>query len=440
MLFAVISVADVRAQVLPAGAWDDPRENIQDVWWRHENRLEVGIGPSLIARQWRAAAHASYDVVTPGILARFSGSIRAGMYGAYEPDVDEWYDLVRLVEFVRINQSRSDRFHARIGAQNRMFLGTGHLVNFYNTTTAWDHRTVGAEMGYRGRFIDVDAFIDDVRADGVTGGRLGIRPFAATSNPRTQSFEAGFSAVTDLGTWRDERTSLIGYNIDLSFMALGSPSLFLRPFASFAWYTHYGSGLGFGASARSDDFIDVARFHVTAALFYNGRRFIPGYVGTFYTVNNDRARILRSDEYLVGERVIDPEGTTLDEARGGTDLLTDFRLVVFERFELWFNFRRHYGTRPLSEQHFRLFVNAPDRFRLNMGIDRGSLRGFWSIFRTIGDRTTLVFGTDYRVSHNFWAFVDARYTYDMVETMEDGTNLYLVQRRFEPIGGLRVRF
>src|SRR5690625_4052339 len=289
---------------------------------------------------------ACHELLTPGIHAIISGSCRAGMYGAYEPDVDEWYDLVRLVEFVRINQSPADRFHARIGAQNRMFLGTGHLVNFYNTTTAWDHRTVGAEMGYRGRFIDVDAFIDDVRADGVTGGRLGIRPFAGTSNPRTQSFEAGFSAVTDLGTWRDERTSLIGYNIDLSFMALGSPSLFLRPFASFAWYTHYGSGLGFGASARSDDFIDVARFHVTAALFYNGRRFIPGYVGTFYTVNNDRARILRSDEYPVRDRTIAPAATTLDEARGGTDLLTDFRLVVFERIELWFNFRLHCAKRP----------------------------------------------------------------------------------------------
>src|SRR5690625_3326164 len=78
---AMVSVADVRAQFLPAGAWDDPRENIQDVWWRHENRLEVGIGPSLIARQWRAAAHASYDVVKHGILARFYGSISAGVYG-----------------------------------------------------------------------------------------------------------------------------------------------------------------------------------------------------------------------------------------------------------------------------------------------------------------------------------------------------------------------
>src|SRR5690625_2825894 len=94
---AMVSVADVRAQFLPAGAWDDPRENIQDVWWRHENRLEVGIGPSLIARQWRAAAHRSYDGVLAGILARFSGSIRAGMYGAYEPDVDEWADRAALV-------------------------------------------------------------------------------------------------------------------------------------------------------------------------------------------------------------------------------------------------------------------------------------------------------------------------------------------------------
>ncbi len=378
--------------------------------------------------------------MTPAFLARLSGTLRAGVYGMYEPDIDEWYDLVRLVEFAKLNQPASAPLHVRVGLLNRMHLGTGHLVNFYNSTIAWDERTVGAEVQFESPFFDVAAFTDNVLLDGVTGGRLAIRPLAFADNLQTRSFSAGFSAVTDIGTHRSDRTTLLGYNVDLSFIALGSESINLAPFASFAWYSNFGSGLGFGATLQSENFIDLARFHLRAGLFYNGRQFIPGYVGSFYSINNDRSRILRSASYLVGEREIDPEGTTLSEAVGGTDLLTELRLVVFERFELWYNFRRHYGTRPLSEYHFRLFVSAPERLRFNVGIDRGSLRGFWSIFRTIGDRAALTFGTDYNLTNNFWLYINARYTYEKVDEDVEGVEYFLVQRRFEPMAGIRLRF
>lgn len=430
----------LRAQPLPFGAADDPREDIQRVWWRHDQRLHLRLGPSLIARQWRTGAAASLNVVTPNLLARFSGMVRAGIYGTYDPDIDEWYDLVRLVEFIRLNQPTGSPLHVRVGLMNQMHLGTGHLVNFYNSTIAWDERTVGAEIRLESPFVDIAAFTDNLMMDGVTGGRLTIRPFAFAQQLRTRSFSAGISAVTDIGTHRADRAMLLGYNVDLSFIALGSESLHLSPFASFAWYSNFGSGLGFGATLQSRNFIDLAQFHVRAGLFYNGRQFIPGYVGSFYRINNDRARILRSSAYLVGEREIDPEGTTLSEAVGGTDLLTEARLAIFERFELWYNFRRHYGTRPLSEYHLRLFVTAPERLRFNFGIDRGSLGGFWSVFRTIGDRAALVFGTDYNVTDNVWIYVDARYTYEKVDEDAERVEYFLVQRRFEPMGGIRLTF
>lgn len=439
-MLLISAAGSAAAQPLPFGATDDPREDIQRVWWRHEQRLDISAGPSLIARQWRTGASASLNIVTPAVLARLSGALRLGVYGAYDPDVDEWYDLVRLLEFARLNQPEGAPLHLRVGLINRMHLGSGHLVNFYNSTIAWDERSVGAEVQFRTPFVTVGAFTDDVRLDGVTGGRATLRPFASVQNLNTRSFELGLSAVTDLSTHRSARTTLTGYNLDLAFIALGSETLHLAPFASFAWYSHFGSGLGFGATFRSQNFIDLGRFHLRAGLFYNGRRFIPGYIGSFYRINNDRARILRSSAYLVGEREIDPEGTTLSEAVGGTDLLTELRVVIFERFELWYNFRRHYGSRPLSEYHFRLFVTTPERLRLNVGIDRGSLGGFWSIFRTIGDRASLVFGTDYNVTSNVWLYINARYTYEKVDEDADGVEYFLVQRRFEPMGGLRLRF
>jgi hypothetical protein len=437
---SLVITGDLMAQVQSFGASDDPRESIQSVWWRHDQQLDVMAGPSLISRQWRAKGSVSLNMESPLLLARFTSQLRAGVYGLYEPDVSTWYDVIRAIEFIRLNTTATSPVHARVGVINHMRLGEGHLVDFYNSGVAWDERTVGMEAMLETRLADVMAFSDNVLFDGVVGGRVAARPFFLASDVRTRSLEAGFSAVTDLGTLRSDRTSLIGYNVDLSFIALGSEALHLAPWASFAWYDQYGSGLGVGASVRSDNFIDVARFHLRTGLFYNGNRFMPGYVGSFYGVNNDRARIADSRHYLEGERNIVPEGLTLAEARGGNDLVTDFRMMVFDRFEFWYNFKRHYGSSDLSEVHLRLFVHVPEQVRVNVGIDRGSLGGFWSIFRTIGDRAALVFGTEYGVTDLVWLHINARYTYELAEKGEDGTDYFLVQRRFEPMVGARLRF
>src|SRR5690606_22217027 len=103
-------------------------------------------------------------------------------------------------------------------------------------------------------------------------------------------------------------------------------------------------------------------------------------------------------------------------------------------------FRRHYGTQPLSEYHLRVFLRARDKLRFEAGIDRGGLLGFFTLFNALGDQSALVFAVDYRVAGPFWAFVHARYTFERVGTAADGTEHFLVQRRFEPLGGIRLRF
>jgi hypothetical protein len=100
----------------------------------------------------------------------------------------------------------------------------------------------------------------------------------------------------------------LGYNVDLSFIALGSETLHLAPWASFAWYDQHGSGLGSGLPSAVSTSSTSRASTSGQGLFYNGNRFIPGYVGSFYAVNNDRARILQSRPYLEGERDIVPEG------------------------------------------------------------------------------------------------------------------------------------
>lgn len=429
------------AQPVEFGSSDDPREQLQAVWWRHDSSLDLSGGLSLISDHWRGGLNAGASIVTRPLTARLRATLRGGIYGRYEPDTDEAYDALRILEFARLNTSSPGALYARAGLIDRMRLGTGHVVNFFNSRVAWDERTVGAELLQTTSLLDVAAFTDNVLLNGVVGARVAVRPAFWMDDPRTRTLEVGFSYVTDLGLASNNQDGgLTAYNLDINFNALSSGDIRFVPFASFARYREYGSGISFGATVESDNFIDLARFRLKAALYYNGRSFIPGYVGSFYHVSNPEARILNAQRYLGSSRTINFEGIALRNALGGNDFETELRLLIFERFELFYNFRRHYGSHRLSEYHLRLFFHRRNRLRINIGMDRGGLRGFFSLFNDLGDQTALVFGTDYRIAGPFWIYLHSRYSFEHAGVAQDGTNMYLVQRRFEPFTGIRFIF
>ncbi|RMH68376.1 MAG: hypothetical protein D6685_02230 [Bacteroidetes bacterium] len=429
----------VPAQPVAFGAWDDPSEQLQEVWWRRESSLDVMSGLSLIAAQWRGAASLSANLVTRPVTARLRGTVRAGTLGRYRPDLDEPYDALRLLEFMRFTPPRRSATHVRIGLINRTRLGTGHLMDFYRSDMAWDERTVGAEMYHAWGFGAIEALTDNLLLDRVVGGRLMLQPLGWTGSPRFGSLRLGVSYVTDLQTHRADARPLIGYNVDASFDAFNSGSIVLQPFASVAWYRHQGRGLAFGATVDSPNFIDLARFHLRMVLYYSGEAFIPGYFGAFYTVHNPHARILNGERFLADSTAQRVVGVPLEAARGGNAFATELRVHIFQQFELWYFFRRHYGTQALSDYHLRLYLHARNRLRLGVGADRGGLRGFGSLFSDLGDQAALVFNLDYRLAGAMWLFVHARYTYERRSDAPDGSARYLVQRRFEPLTGFRVR-
>lgn len=428
------------SQPHPFGSADDPREQIQQVWWKRESTLDVMGGFSLIGAQWRTAGNATANIVTKSFTGRLHQTIRTGIYGLYERDFNEPYDLLRSIDFIRYNPPANVPFYLRVGPLKRVRLGPGHLVNFYNTYSAWDDRTIGAEMRFEVPLFSLTAFTGNLLLNNPTGARIGFKPLYRVRNPRTQSFTVGLSYVTDLGTRTEDTPDVTAYNVDIGFDALSSGSISLTPFASFAWYENHGAGLGIGAMLDSPNFIDLMRFNLRMALFYNGRDFIPGYIGSFYSVSNIRARIVDSERYFNEGGQDRLQGVTLERALGGNDLVTELRMLFFQRFEFWYYFRRHYGTQALSEYHLRLFLNVPNKLQMNTGIDRAGLSGFFSLFSAIEDQTSLVFETSYNVTGPFWAHITARYTFERLGDAEDGTPRYLVQRRFEPFVGVRFTF
>ena len=77
------------AQPMAFGSADDPREELLRYWWRPETTVDLMGGFSLIGAQWRTATHVTADLVTRSLTTRLQGTLRAGLYGTYDPDLDE---------------------------------------------------------------------------------------------------------------------------------------------------------------------------------------------------------------------------------------------------------------------------------------------------------------------------------------------------------------
>ncbi len=427
----------VSGQPVSFGSADDPMEAFGFPRWQSSVGVEAMGGFSLIGAQWRTAGNFSVEYLSQSISARADGTIRAGIYGTYDRDMDETYDIARLIRYVRIEPSRSS-LYLRIGSTNRLRLGTGHVVNFYSSRTDWDDRSIGIEATWGGRFLRLSAFADNFLLDRVIGGRVAWHPLSWARDEKARSLELGAAYVLDRRRVGLDR-ALEAYNFDLQFTAANIGDILLKPFATFSWYEDAGSGLGVGGELASDNFVDVARFRLRVAVYYSEEGFIPGYVGSFYRVSSPLARILKSEDLSPTDSVGAVAGYSIADANRATSLETELRLLFFGRFELWYNFRRHFGSQALSEYHVRLYFRA-GRINAYIAQDRGGLRHFFTLFNDLGDQTSMEFQTDYRFTPGFWLFVRARYSYEEVERAADGTHRFVVQRRFEPFSGFRWRF
>lgn len=418
LLFASICLAKCVAQDNIGGMSELSEQLVRQRWQTHR-QLDVMGGISLIGAQWRGLALLNLEVASYPFGVRLTGGVRQGPLGHYVPDWNEAYDFLRLIQFVRVE---TNHVYARIGPIRDLRHGIGHVVNHYNSGASWDDRTIGAELTWSGRILELNGFAADLMLDNLVGARAGLDlPYASKLG-----INYAHHSPTDLSTW----------SIDLQSELFETGRIAFAPYISYAWYTQYGDGLAFGADVRSSGFLDLLSFRIRVGAFYNSRHFIPGYVGTLFSVSNAQNRIIRSDTDLQNIVLGDYAGLTLQEARGVNDLLTEFELQIRDRFWIAYSWRRHYGAQRLSELYFRLFMRGGNYFNLEAGIDRLGERKFADIFTSFSEQSSLIFATALRIRGAIFLRTEARYTFEPIEPVPH----YLVQRRFEPTLGVRMNF
>ncbi len=433
--------ASASAQPLLFGQADDPLEVATPSVARPQASAAAFAGPAFLGAQWVGGGRFEAEAQRGRLSAAFGTTLHFDENGFVGPETDELYDLARLVRYVRLAPRPGLPLYARLGPPRRVEFSTGHLVRGYTTTTAWDERTLGVEAAFASGPLAAQAFVDDVRLNGVGGVRVEVAPARGAAGARLASLRIGVGAVHDLGLRGDSATTAVQADVRLDAVRFGG--LALAPWVSVAEYLNYGRGLGVGADVGAADLVGTARVRLRLGAFVSSARFVPGYVNAFYPVANVRDRIVSADAFYDADTTdADLAGTPLSEAEGGLDLVGELRVLGFGAFEVYGHLRRHVGNTPQSAVAVRLAARprTPDGLRLELAFERQGFGSVFGLFGELRDQNALVLDADAPLlAGRARLGLRARYGYRRLPDAPEGGARYLVERRFEPLVGLRVR-
>jgi hypothetical protein len=144
LLSASASAQPIATSPFDFGSADNPTEVITRTARGTALRVDAFGGPSYIGVRWRTGLGVDADVASGPLSLGLSGRLRVGDSGLYDPDTDETYDLLRVVRYARLDPTLTLPVYARVGPIANTTFGIGHLVHSFQTTTAWDERSIGA--------------------------------------------------------------------------------------------------------------------------------------------------------------------------------------------------------------------------------------------------------------------------------------------------------
>ena len=441
LLIALLAAASASAQPLAFGSADDPFELGSELRPEDQAVGAVYVGPAYLPDEWRAAARAEVEAVRGRFSLGVGTTVHSGDSGLYGPEDDEPYDVLRAVRYVRFNPAPGSRTYVRLGPTERVTLGAGALVRGYRTTAAWDERTVGAEGAVEAGAVRVAGFVDDVvQLDGVVGAEVRLATRAGVGPLR--QLAVTLAGVHDLGrSGLSGDSSLTGVEVTLRATTSGGGPVAVRPFATAARYLGRGGAVGGGVEAGASNLGDVLRLRGRLGVFASSARFVPGHVGPFYAVSNGRERIVSDEAFFDPARADELAGTPLDSLSAGVDVVLDLRLIAFGRLEVSQYFRRHIGDERASGYSLRLAGRLPGRGRVEFALERQDFRGFFDLIQDLGAVNSLVLDVQLPVGRRGVAFVRSRYGYRRLTEADgypDGPERFLVERRFEPLVGVRI--
>jgi hypothetical protein len=264
-------------------------------------------------------------------------------------------------------------------------------------------------------------------------------PLRSSADARLQSVSVALAAVHDLGPASDSSTTAFQADARGDLARLGG--IALTPWVSYARYLHYGQSLGAGADVGSSDLVGTARVRLRLGLFASSARFVPGYFNPLYPVANVYDRVVEADGFYDDDTTAAPlAAIPLGSARGGVDAVAEIRVLAFGQFEVYQHLRRHIGPGSQSAYAARVSYRPRDAagVRLELLYERQGFKGILGLFGDLRDQNALVLDLDAPLPYGLRLSLRSRYGYSRLPDAADGGRRFLVQRRFEPLVGIRM--
>ncbi len=442
LALALLALAPLagRAQPLGFGSSDDPLESPLTLFESPPFVGTVYAGPAYVGSEWTLGLALDAEGQRGSLRGALAATIHVDEDGLYRPEVDEPIDALRAVRYLRLEPTARRPLYVRFGPLQRVELGTGHLVRGFGTWAAPDERAPGLEAAAVLGPVEATAFVEDVRLDGVVGGSVSASPFRRAAGPRLQSVRLTLAAVHDLGLHGESATTAGSADARFDLVRIGG--IALSPWASYARYLEHGQSLGVGADVGASDLVGTARVRLRLGAFASSNGFTPGYFSPLYALSNPRDRIVVADTYYDADTTSTGlAAVPLDSARGGLDLVGELRILAFGQFEVYQHLRRHVGVGEQSAYaaRFAFRPRDPNGVRLAVAFERQDFKSFFGLFSRLKDENALVLDVDAPLPYGLRLSVRSRYGYRRLEDDGDARR-FLVQRRFEPLVGIRAVF
>lgn len=440
VLALLCSGADAIAQPLPFGSGEAVFERGSDPTGADGLRLGLFAGPAYLDG-WRTAVYAEGSSRAGRLSGGLAGALHPGPDGLYRGEADHLDDLLRTLH-LRLDPAPGDtvQLYARVGPTERITLGSGVLARDFSSGAAPDEQPLGAEAAFARGPLWLAAFASDVTRGGVVGGEARWTTGRAVG-PVVRA-GATLAVVHDTARPTPAARRLSGAEVMLHGELVGDGETFaVGPFASLAGYAGRGQALGGGLDARATSLGDAVTARARVAVFGASAQFVPGHVGPFYRVAGGASRIVDADSFYDPEPSLELAGTPLDSLRGSVSVVVDVRAVVFGRAEIAQHVRRHVGADRASAWGVRAALRLPGSVRAELSVERQGFRGLWGLlFGGLGEENRLVLDVGAPVGP-VHVLIRSRYGYRRLSEADapgEAGPRYLIERRFEPMAGVRL--
>jgi hypothetical protein len=428
------------AQPVPFGSSDDPMEIPPPVFGRPPATIGVYAGPAYLGSEWTLGIAAEATGRRGPVHGALDYTVHVDEDGLYDPAVDEVIDMARAVRYLRLEPAVGRPIYVRAGPLRRIELSTGQLVRGFGTWAAQDERAPGVEMSAALGPADLVGFLEDVRLGGVVGAQVSLAPLAGSSDDRLRTVRLAVAAVHDAGPPTDSSTTALQIDARGDLARIGG--IALTPWASYARFLHYGQSLGAGADIGSSDLVGTARVRLRLGFFASSDEFIPGYFSPLYAVANVHDRVIEADGFYDADTTSSPlAGIPLGQASAGLDVVAELRILAFGQFEVFQHIRRHIGAGGQSAYAARVAYRPrdPAGVRLDLMFERQGFKRALGLFGDLRDLNALILDLDAPLPVlGLRLSLRSRYGYERLPDAAAGGRRFLVQRRFEPLVGIRM--